>query len=357
MVDAFPDADILCLWNDAPRRYANRDVRETWIARTPLRKSKLAALPFILPTWRRRTPENYDWALVSSHLFAHHVSFRQQPESFRKYVYVHSPARYLWNPELDARGDAKIIRAAAPYLRAIDHLRAQEAYAIAANSRFIKARIEQAWDRESVVIYPPVDVERIQSVVRWAEELSIVESELLQALPRPFVLGASRFVRYKRLDRVIAAGEATGTAVVLAGSGPDLHELQERAANASVRVAIVESPSDALLYALYQEAMVYVFPAVEDFGIMPVEAMAAGAAVVVPRTGGASESVVDGVTGSHCDFESSAEIASAVGRAASLEPDVCANRARVFGLRRFEAELVAWVAGATSRESTMEDHP
>ena len=142
------------------------------------------------------------------------------------------------------------------------------------------------------MIYPPVDVEQIQSVADWRTRLDDEEAAQLAALPSSFLLGASRFIPYKRLDLVIQAGEAADLPVVLAGKGPERAALEAAAERASVPVHFVHAPSWALLFALYQQALLFVFPAVEDFGIMPVEAMAAGAPVLAQAVGGTSESVV-----------------------------------------------------------------
>lgn len=346
MVDAFPDADLLCLWNDVPDRYPGRDLRETWLAKTPLRRSKAGALPFIPATWRGRKPGGYDWALVSSHLFAHHVSFAEQSADFRKYVYVHSPARYIWNPELDGRGAGLIPRLASPSLRSLDRKRAGEAHAIAANSQFVRDRIRRVWDRDAEVIYPPVDVERIQSVERWAERLNDPERLVLEGLPKPFILGASRFVPYKRLDLVISAGVATGLPVVLAGSGPEEARLREQSRQAPVPVHFVPAPSDSMLYALYQAAMALVFPAIEDFGIMPVEAMAAGTPVVVGPAGGARETVVDGASGAVATEATGPALADALRRCEHVSSEECASRARAFDGLVFRHEIREWVLGS-----------
>ena len=93
---------------------------------------------------------------------------------------------------------------------------------------------------------------------------------------------------YKNLTRVIEAGEAVGLPVVLAGSGPEEPVLREVAARASTDVTFVPGPSDAMLFSLYQSATAFIFPAVEDFGIMPVEAMACGTPVIAYEVGGAS---------------------------------------------------------------------
>ena len=297
-VQAFPDADIRCLWNDTGAdRYPGRTINESWLARTPLRKSKAAALPFMLNAWRDLPDDDYEWALISSHLFAHHATFKNTSPDFHKYVYVHTPARYIWTPELDARGNNPIARMMTPSLKSIDKKRAAEGATFIANSKFVKARIERFWDQEAKVIYPPVAVEEIQSVADWRTKLTGGELAILEALPESFVLGASRFIPYKRLDLVIDAAEAVGMPAVLAGGGPLEAELRAQAEGRRVPVHFVTSPSNELLFALYQAATVFVFPAIEDFGIMPIEAVAAGATTLVNALGGSSECLELGVSG------------------------------------------------------------
>ena len=345
MVEAFPDADLLTLWNDDPgRRYPGRPVRESWMARTPLRRAKAAALPLMPLTWRRRAGE-YDWALVSSHAFAHHVTFRNAAPGFRKYVYVHTPARYVWTPELDLRGRGILARVASPPLRALDRRRAREAYQLAANSAFVRRRIEATWGLPARVIHPPVDVEALQSVPDWREGLKTDEAQALHDLPRPFLLGASRFIPYKRLDLVMKAGAASGMPVVLAGSGPEEPRLRDLAGVCGVPVSFVRSPSDALLRSLYSAASAYIFPAVEDFGIMPVEAMALGTPVIGLAVGGVAETVVDGSTGVHIhDPDDRSAWGDAVGRALALRREDCMTHARQFDRSRFVSALKAWLS-------------
>src|SRR5690606_22739556 len=127
--------------------------------------------------------------------------------------------------------------------------------------------------------------------------LSEADAAVASALPSAFVLGASRLVPYKRVDAAIIAGEAAGLPAVIAGDGPDRARLAALAARASIPVTFLGRTSDALLRELYRRATVYVFAPIEDFGIMPVEAMAAGTPVIARDIGGAAETVVDGVTG------------------------------------------------------------
>ncbi|MFT8396621.1 glycosyltransferase [Propionibacterium sp.] len=347
MRESFPDAGLVALWNDAPEKY--RDVRESWLAHTPLRRHKALSLPLQPMTWRHVLPRSHvDWVLVSSHLFAHHVDVRNRSgERVPKYVYAHTPARYIWAPELDERGQAFPARAASALLKPLDRNRAQEAVAIAANSRFVRERVHHAWGREATVIYPPVRVDEIRRVADWRTKLNGEELCALESLPQEFVLGASRFVPYKRLDWVIRVGAAFDVPVVIAGDGPEEPHLRTMAAEARVPVQFVLRPSTPMLYALYQAALAFVFPAIEDFGIMPVEAQAAGTPVVTTSVGGATESHVEGLTGVSAVRDDEHALVSALEKAILLR-DEAAMRAEAchFSSGAFQRSLKRWMKDA-----------
>lgn len=340
--DAYPDAPIVCPWDDTNGGFAPGRIRESWLADTPLRRHKALALPFMLSTWRHIPVREAEWLLCSSHLFAHHARLTGPARDVPKYVFAHTPARYIWEPGLDARGSDPLIRAAAVPLRRIDRSRAQEAHKIAAVSNYIAERIERCWDRDSTVIHPPVDVTGFAD--GFADEPEPREQAILDSLPSAFLLGASRFVPYKRLDVVIAAGAACDLPVVLAGDGPDRARLESIAAESSCPVVFVPHPSSALLRELYLRALVYVFAPIEDFGIMPVEAMSTGTPVVANAIGGASESVLDGVTGAHLHSIEPGELRRAVESAAAVSPEACRNRARDFDGESFAYRIREWMS-------------
>lgn len=341
-VKCYPDADLHCLWNDAAGRYSTTDVHESVLASTPLRRSKALAVPVMPFTWRRLPNRDYDFALISSHLFAHHAAFRGARNDVPKFVYVHTPARYVWNPELDQRGNSPLAKLGSPLLRRIDRKRASEGASFAANSEFVRERVERAWGVSARVIHPPVDVDRITAVDDWRTRLNDNELQLLSSLPSNFVLGASRFIPYKRLDWVIRAAERAGVAAVIAGSGPEEDRLRALAAAASVPVRIVHRPSDALLFALYQQALAYLFPPIEDFGIMPVEAMAAGARVITNSVGGASETVVPGVDGLHFHEDRWESLAECISEIDTLESREGHSHGK-YSARRFRSEISSWI--------------
>ena len=163
-------------------------------------------------------------------------------------------------------------------------------------------------------------------------------------LPRTFWLGVSRFVPYTHLDTVIRIGELLDAPVVIAGYGPLEDELRARGGESSVPVELLLTPSDAMVRALMDRALLFAFPPIEDFGIVAVEAMAAGTPVMANRVGGAGESVREGVSGSLFDPRSADEIRTAASMCASLRRDAIAEHARQFDNSVFDRSLLDWLS-------------
>jgi glycosyltransferase involved in cell wall biosynthesis len=342
LADLVPAADVLCLWNDPGHLVSGRKVKESVLARTPLRRSKAAALLTMPVVWRTIKLNSYDWAVISTHLFAHHVKVDTRTTHPEKYAYVHTPARYIWTPELDDRGRSLPARLISKPLRRIDAIRARELKSIAANSEFVRQRIASTWERDATVIYPPVAVNRITSVPDWRDHLSSIEHDTMDGLPEHFVLGASRLVKYKMLDQVIRVGKRAGLPVVIVGDGPDKLRLERIAQDEKVECYFLGGITDEMLYSLYRQCSFYVFPPIEDFGIVPVEAMAAGAAVIANRVGGASETVLHGVTGALTDFSSDNEIDEAIRVVQSCHSTASTQQAENFSEERFRRSLTDW---------------
>ena len=326
-----------------PERFEAGRVTETWLAKTPLRNHKALAVPFMPATWRNFGRSDAEWILCSSRLFAHHARFKGAARDAPKYVYTHTPARYIWAPELDVRGSGAIARVVSRPLQELDRLRAQKAYSIASNSAFVATRVEQAWGRESIVIHPPVSVQDFANdfIERVTEEEE--KEAILNSLPETFILGASRFVPYKRLDVAIKAGVASGVQVVIADEGPDEARLRAIADHYPGMVTFVSKPSFAPLNQPYRRALVFIFPAVEDFGIMPVEAMAAGTPVIAKAVGGVVELVQHEKTGAVMQNFDRSSLIQAVNIAANAERAACTTRAWKFDAREFDAKIKARV--------------
>ncbi|WP_161490317.1 glycosyltransferase [Agromyces aureus] len=182
----------------------------------------------------------------------------------------------------------------------------------------------------------------IQDRDAWSQRLTDQDHDVLANLPDEFILSASRFVRYKRLEDAIRIGEITRIPVVIAGSGPDSRYLRQAAERSAAEVRFVDQPSDWLLYALYERALVFVFTAIEDFGIMPVEAMAAGTPVIVNAIGGAREPVEMLGGGAVLRDDSEAGIQRALKDALSTDRDALRMGVQAFDVEEFDANVVRW---------------
>lgn len=339
LIKVFPNSTLRCSWNDSVDRISV-PIDESWLAKTPLRRHKALSLP-LQPFIHRRLKSDATLIVCSSHLFAHHVQARHTDGSLLpKFIYAHTPARYIWEPEIDGRGKNPLVKAVAPLFRWLDKRRAGQATAIAANSKFVQDRIKRSWGIDSTVIYPPVEVSGSKSLQPPTES----EAQILDSLPEEFVLGASRFVPYKRVDLAIDAAEASGLPAVIAGDGPELERLIERARTASVPVQVVKSPSTNLLRHIYSRATVFVFPPVEDFGIMPVEAMSMGTPVIANKVGGGSETVRESVSGVLLESFDPDSLRNAVAQAKLLDRDRIIEHAQRFSDERFRSEVHAWIS-------------
>lgn len=333
-----PHVRAVCLWNEDPARFGGME--ETWLARSPLRGRKAAAVPFIGSAWKRVNLNGIDRVVVSSHAFSHHLASRAADSGAVSFAYVHSPARYIWEPDLDDRGNSLIARLGRPYFTRWDRRHVSERVHYAANSRFVADRIARAWGVEASVIHPPVDVEGIRAK---SDQLSNSGQSVIPGLPSEFVLGASRLIPYKNLDAAIRAGEIAGLPVVIAGAGPDEQRLRSVAQRARVPVSFTGRVSDIQLVELYRRAALFVYMAVEDFGIMPVEAMACGTPVLVNVRGGARESVEVAGGGRIAVWrDSTFEDPSAVEDALGMDRSA-AFRADVFSVSSFRSKLSTWL--------------
>lgn len=272
IADLVPHAERFVLWKD--RDVTEPGLRESWLARTPLTRSKALALPLMPLVWRTLTRERYDVVISSSHAFAHTVRLGS-PEQTRYLSYVHAPARYLWSPTFDGRGASPLLAPPRRVLRAADVRLSRHVHSYAANSREVQNRIRRYWRRDATVINPPVDTDY------FAAAPAVDRSQ-----SRDYLLGVGRWIPYKNFDLVIGIAEAAGLPLVLAGSGPEETNLRRLADRVGVPVTFEVMPGKERLRQLYWGARALLFPVHEDFGIIPVEAQACGTPVLGLRRGG-----------------------------------------------------------------------
>jgi glycosyltransferase involved in cell wall biosynthesis len=331
LASIYPNADLFALSHE-PSVFIEtngRPIETTFLDHRSLRQRRNLTLPIMPLAWRALGRSRYDAVISSQHAFAH---ANRLADGGVHLVYVHSPARYIWTPELDGRAANPALAPARTVLKHIDVAVAKRVTAIATNSTEVADRVRRFWKRDATVILSPARVEY------FAENPT-------GAVPtRDYVLGVGRWIPYKNLHLVVDAASRAGLPVKIAGRGPDKHRIEESAAAAGVPVEIIESPSDAELRELYRNAAALVFPTFEDFGLVPVEAQAAGTPVVALGAGGALDTVVQGSSGVLTETVDIAELADGIRIAIDLKADDCRASANRFTLDNFAAEFTAWAA-------------
>ncbi len=223
--------------------------------------------------------------------------------------YCHTPMRYIWNMYHDYRdGAGRMTRLLMPplshYLRMWDVSSAARVDSFVANSATVARRIHRYYGREAVVIYPPVDT----------NEFSITTSAELG----DYYLMAGELVSYKRPDLAVRAFNEMKLKLVVIGGGEMLTDIRRLA---GPTVSVMGSQPFEVLKQHYAQCRALIFPGEEDFGMVPVEAMATGRPIVAFGRGGATETVIQGVTGVFFAEQTVEAIISAVKRLTTLDID------------------------------------
>lgn len=335
VLELFPDAEIFTTVYEPsawPKAITDRPVHPSFLDRLPGARSHYPKLlPLMDRAFRSFDLSGFDLVISSNHACAKNV---RVPDGVPHVCYCHTPMRYAWDPSfldgenLGAAGRLAF-NAALPHLRRTDLRGSRGVTAFAANSSFVRDRIRRTYARDAEVVHPPVAVERYLDVPRGAED-------------GPYLV-FGRMVPYKRADLAVAACERLGRKVVVAGTGRD--EERVRAAAGPNTTFLGRVPDDELPD-LFASSRALLFPGLEDFGIVPVEAQAAGLPVIAFGEGGVRDSVLDGETGVLFRPQTVEGLCEAIERFETLELDDGRLRehARAFGADRFRArfgELVA----------------
>lgn len=331
----WPDAPTFTLLYDKEtmgRQFGHRDIRTSFLQRMPLALKKPRWYLPLMPT----ATESYDLSdfdviLSNSSAFSKGIV----PATNALHLcYCHTPTRYLWSDThnyLDELAVPRPVKKLLPpllsQLRTWDKLAADRVDHFVANSETVRRRIERYYRKESTVIHPPVDI----------DEFSISDRK------KEYFLIGGRLVAYKRYDLVIEAFSKLGAPLKVYGSGPVEEKLRKMA---GPNVEFLGRVSNDERARLFQDAIAFLHPQEEDFGITPLESMAAGRPVIAYRKGGATETIEDGVTGIFFDEQSWEEIADTVLHfdATKFDPKIIRKHAEQFSLKRFHQEMRDYVS-------------
>lgn len=262
-------------------------VVQSFISKLPFAKTKYRNyLPFFPLAIEQFDLSGYDVIISSSHAVAKGVLTKH----YQLHVcYCHTPIRYAWDLYHQYLKEANlgkgirslVARVILHYIRLWDYSTANRVDYFISNSKYTARRIKKIYGKDAEVIYPPVDVGSFR----------------LREDKEEFYLVASRMVPYKMIPMVVETfSSLPDRKLIVIGDGPDFDKVKSIARGKMNIEVLGYQPNDVLIDYM-QRAKAFIFAAEEDFGIMPVEAMACGTPVIAFGKGGVVETVVDGKTG------------------------------------------------------------
>ncbi len=342
---AFPDAPIYTsVFEPAVMtQFADLDVRTSFLQKWPLARKKHQ----LFPALRTMAFESFDFSeydVVISTNSAESKGIITGPKTLH-INYIFTPTRYYWSGYHDYLAQPGmgrlngLVRRVMPRvvsrMRQWDYAAAQRADMVVAISEYVGARVTKYYRRDWGVVYPPVEVDRLKPAAKRGD----------------FYLVVSRLIPYKRVDLAVAAARELNLPLIVIGDGSERSRLE---AMAGPKTQFLGRRSDAEVAEYYGKAKAFLFTADEDFGITPLEAMAAGAPVVAFGRGGALETVVPGKTGVFFSEQTPSSLIQALKHLDTLKLDTLTIRkqAERFSERRFIVEMQQLVRRAiASRQS------
>lgn len=334
LVRMFPAAPVFTSMYAAdrmPSQYRTWDIRTTFMQRLPgVTTHHQAYMPIYPLAFSRVNLRGYDLILSNKSGFCHGVPV---PPGATHICYCLTPTRFLWQyaayRQREALGPAitLALRPLVALLKRWDYAAAQRVHHFIAISTEIQARIRRFYNRESEIIYPPVDISRF----RPSGEP-----------PGDYFLAGGRLIPYKRTDLAVRACSELGLRLLVYGDGRDRAALEQLAGPTVTFLGRVAWDELAQLYA---GARAFIFPGLEDFGIAPLEAQAAGRPVIAFGGGGALDTVLPGRTGEFFAEQTAESLMAALARfdPAAYDPAACRANAERFRTERFESELRAFI--------------
>jgi glycosyltransferase involved in cell wall biosynthesis len=320
--------------------FKEAEIRTSFIQKLPFAKRKYRSYLGLFPLAVEQFDlSDYDVILSSSHCAAKGVLTRGDQLHI---CYCYSPMRYAWDlyhnyltqANLSRGLKSLIARKILHKMRIWDVISSNRVNYFIAISHHIAKRIKKIYNRESVVIYPPVDIGRFE-----------VQSE-----KENFYVTASRLVPYKMISLIVKAfAQMPDKKLVVIGDGPEFMKIKQYAAN---NIEIMGYQPFTVLKDYLGRAKAFVFAAEEDFGILPVEAQACGTPVIAYGKGGALETIIPGKSGLFFNRQDEESLIDAVGKFETLEgrfhPHSIRKSIEKFSRDRFKKEIRIFVADKTS---------
>lgn len=335
LLEVFPDADVFTSVLDRsklPRAFDKTKIIASFIQNLPFAKARYRSYLGLMPAaFKSFDLSGYDLIISNSHACAKNI---RVPKSARHLCYCLTPMRYIWdmyNEYMAFERPNILVRAAAPlaaaYLRHIDVSSSKSVESFAAISEFIAKRIKKYYGRESEVIYPPVETEKFKISEDVGDHYLVV----------------SRLVPQKRTDIIISAFNELGRPLKILGTGRDESRLRKMAKD---NIEFLGFQSQEKISDLMSRCKALVFASLEDFGIVPVEAMACGRPVIAYGAGGVLDTVISGKNGILFGEQTPASVASAVLKSekTAFDPAFIKKSAEKFDKKVFKEKIRRFAA-------------
>ena len=316
------------------------DIRESWVSRNPFVRKFHSPLRFLAPKiWESFDVSGYDMVISSSGWYISRGISTTKPTVH--ICYLHHPPRHLygyqtavdWQKHWPVRVYAHIIN---HFLRMYDYQTAQRVDYFIANSKETQKRISKFYRRESIVIYPPVEIKKFQ-ISNFKFQIS------------NYYLSVSRLARAKHIDLIIQACQKLHVPLVIVGQGREKEYLRSKIKDQRSKIVFLGEVADEELPTMYQNAKAFISASEdEEFGIAAVEAMGYGKPVIAYRSGGLVETVIEGKTGVFFDELSTDSLIKAVKCLNDLNHlnmrNACIKQAKKFSKERFKKEIKEFVS-------------
>ncbi|ACK42207.1 MAG: glycosyltransferase family 4 protein [Dictyoglomus turgidum] len=339
ILELFPDADVYTLvyLKDTLRKLGiNNKVYSSFISGLPFAKTKYSYyLPLMPLAIEQFDLSKYDLVISSSHCVAKGVLTK----SYQIHIcYCHTPMRYIWDLYFPYLKEHKLengikgifVKPILHYLRIWDVSSANRVDYFVANSQNVANRIRKIYRRDSVVIYPPVDVERFLPSYKKEDYFMVL----------------SRLVPYKKVDLVVETFNELNLPLVVIGDGEEMGKIKKMAKE---NIKILGWQEDDVVKEYLAKAQALIFASEEDFGIVSVEAQACGTPVIAYNRGGAKETVIDGETGILFEEQNVESLKKAVLRFLkerdNFQRDKIMENAKRFSEDRFKREFKSYIEG------------
>ncbi len=345
--DIYPNAPVYTMLQEkkvldefGEKWFSGRELVPSFLQKFPkfFKKRKKILLPLMTVAPETYNLRDFDLVISSSGAFSKGIIVK--PKTIHV-CYMHSPMRYVWDwyhdylEENKLKGKMKLFtRFVLNYVRMWDRSSAQRPDFLIANSEYTAKRIKKYYRRDSEVIYPPVKIDDIKP----------------QKENEGYFMVVARLSPYKRIDVIISAFQKLDLPLIIVGEGVQKKELEEQIKQGkNSKIKLVGWKKREELVSLYQNARAFVFAAEEDFGIVAVEAMAAGKPVLALNQGGLKEIIKENISGLFFDEPIMELIADAVRRFVNREKEfdfnVVRSEAEKFSVERFRKEFQEYVEG------------